>query len=130
MQAVCLFRTELYERQGPLLAQGLLDFTDPLRSKEEQDVYLKCMITLPYSVKPDFSEDAPKFDSNDSSTLYILRFRAFGQKFSMAKKRSTIRTFTENTDSIEANTASCTKTLRTLTENSNLITSTVSTLLY
>ena len=91
--AVCSFCTDLNDGLGPLLAQGLRDYTDPLQTKEGQDVYSKCVITLPHPVKPDFSEDVLRFDGNDSTSLYMLRFEALEQKFSIARKGLTIRTF-------------------------------------
>ncbi len=92
MKAVCSFCSDINDGQGPLLAQGLRDFTDPLQTQEGQDIYSKCVINLPFPVKPDFTEDVLKFDSKDSTTLYMLRFEAFEQNFSVPKKRLIIRT--------------------------------------
>ena len=55
MRALYSFCTDLNDGQEPLLAQGLRDFTDALQSKEGQDVYSKCIITLPHPVKSDFA---------------------------------------------------------------------------
>ena len=118
MGAVCSFCTDLNDGQGPILAQGLRDSTDPLRSKEGQDVYSKCIITLTHPVKPNVSEDGLKFDGNDSSTLYMLRFEAFEQKFSMGKKRLNMRTFKGDTITLSSNAVSCTKNKSTTTDNS------------
>ena len=79
-----------------------------------------------HPVKSDFSKDALKFDGNDSSTLYMLRFEALEQKFSIANKRLNVRTFQEDTITLSSNTMSCTKNKRTTTDNSaSPITSTI-----
>ena len=57
-------------------------------------------------------------------TRRMLHFEAFEQKFSIANKGLTIRTFKENTDVPEASASSCTKNLWTLTGRSALITKT------
>ena len=118
MRAVCSFCTELNDGQGPLLAQGLRDYTDPLQTKEGQDVYSKCVITLPHPVKPDFSEDVLRFDGNDSTSLYMLRFEAFEQKFSMTKKRLTIRTFGHDNCITNPTALICSQDQVTVAENS------------
>ncbi len=57
MRALMSFSEELTDGQGPLLAQGLRDYTDPLQAKEGEDVCSTCSINLPFPVKPDFKED-------------------------------------------------------------------------
>ena len=97
MRAVCSFCSEINDGQRQLLAQGLRDFTDPLQTQEGQNVYSKCVINLPFPMKPDFSEDVFKFDGEDSTTLYLFRFEAFEQNFTIQKKRFIIRTIKSET---------------------------------
>lgn len=91
MKALLSFCNDLEDGQGPLLAQGLRDFTDPLHSEASQDVVSSCNIQLPFPVKPDFEEDVMKFDGNDSTTIYVIRFHAFEQRFATPKKRLMVR---------------------------------------
>ena len=86
------FCSEIDGGQGPLLAQRLTDFSDPLQTGEGQNIYSKCVIKSTFPKKPDFSKDVLKFDGEDSTTLYMHRFKAFGQNFTVHKERFIVRT--------------------------------------
>ena len=38
-------------------------------------------------MKPDFKEDVLQFEGGETTVLYLLRFQAFEQNFSMPRKR-------------------------------------------
>ena len=85
MNALLSFSDDLCGVQGPLLAQGISDFTDPLDSEVGEDILSTCTILLPFPVKPDYDEDVIK-SNGDSTTFYVLRFQAFEQRFAITKK--------------------------------------------
>ena len=91
MHALMSFCDEFQDGQGPLLAQGIRDYTDPLQSEIGEEIVSTCRIPLPFPVKPDFDEDIIKFNGSDSTTIYVMRFKAFDQRFATPKKRLVVR---------------------------------------
>ena len=91
MRAILSFAEELRDGQGPLMVQGLRDYTDPLHAEAGEDVVPTCVIPLPFPVKPNFEEDLIKFDGSDTTTMYVLHFQAFERRFVTLKKRLTVR---------------------------------------
>ena len=61
MTALLSFSEDLCDVQGPLLAQGIRSFTDPLHSEVGEDVTSTCTIPLPFPVEADYDEDVIKF---------------------------------------------------------------------
>ena len=76
MNALLSLSEDLCDGQGPLLAQAIHDFSDPLHSEVGEDVVSTNTIPLPFPVKPDYDEDVIKFNG-DSTAIYVLRFQAF-----------------------------------------------------
>ena len=91
MNAMVSFCEDLKDGQGPLLAQGLRDYTDPLHSEVSEDVVSTCIIPLPFPVKPDFVEDVIKFSGKDSTIIYVIQFHAFEQQFANTKKKLVVQ---------------------------------------
>ena len=91
MRAILSFTEEIRDGQGPFMAQGLRDYTDPLHSQVGEEVVPTCTLQLPFPVKPDFHEDVIKFDGSDTTNIYVLRFQGFEQRFATSKKRFTVR---------------------------------------
>ena len=56
MKAMLSIFYDLNDGQGPLMAQGLRDYTDPIHSEAGQDVVSTSIIPLPFLVKPDSDE--------------------------------------------------------------------------
>ena len=95
MDAVLSFCTDMDVGQGTLLAQGLMDFTEPLQSREGDDIKSTCRIKLPFVVKQDFSQDILKFPGDNTSILYLLRFSAPERNFAIQTQRVPVRNITQ-----------------------------------
>lgn len=117
MRTVCSFCNEIGNGQETLLTQGLRGSTCPLETQEGQVVYSKCIITLALPVKPDFYENALKFDDSDSTTLYMLHFEAIEQNCSVAKKRLTVHNIQMEVNLSENDTSVLKDTQKTVTDN-------------
>ena len=57
MNALMSFCMDLQDGRGPLLAQGIRDYADPLISEVNEEVVSACRIRLPFAVKPEFDVD-------------------------------------------------------------------------
>ena len=91
MKTIVWFTEELQDGQGLLMFQGLREYIDPLHSEAGKEVASTCIISLPFPVKLDLSEDNIKLDGSDTTTIYVLRFQASEQSFVIAKKGSIVR---------------------------------------
>ncbi len=60
MNAILSFCDQLRDDQGPLMAQGMSDDTDPLHLEAGEDAVSPYVVHLPFSVKPDFEEGVIK----------------------------------------------------------------------
>ena len=86
MNALLSFTEDLCDGQSPLLAPGVRDFNDPLHSEVGKDATSTCTTPLPFPVKPDYRDNVIKFNGY-STTIYVLRFKAFEQRFANTKKK-------------------------------------------
>ena len=91
MNSLLSFYTDLEYGQGQIIAQGLCDYTDPLDSKLGEYVVSTCLITFLYPVKPDFDEYFIRFEGEDPTIIYVIRFLAFEQRFATLKKKLVVR---------------------------------------
>jgi len=91
MGAILSFCKDMDIGQGTLLAQGLMDYTEPLQSREDDDIKSTCRIKLPFNVKPDFEQDILRFPGDNTTMLYLLRFSAPERKFALPTQRLAIR---------------------------------------
>ena len=50
-----------------------------------------CRIPLPFAVKPDFDEDEINFSGSETTNIYVIRFKAYEQRFAAPKKKLIVR---------------------------------------
>ena len=118
-RAILSFSEALRDGQGPLLAQGLRDYRDPLHPEACEDVVSTCVVPLPFPVKQDFEEDVLKFDGSDTTTVYILRFQAFEQRFVTPKKQIILRNIHFNEAEIKLATTQSVNSADTVADSQN-----------
>ena len=98
MQAIFSYSEELRDGQRPLMAPGLRDYADPLHADSSKEVASTCIVQLPFPVKSNFEEDLIKFDRSDTTTIYVLRFQGFENKFATTKKKLVVRNIKLNNE--------------------------------
>ena len=118
-KAMLSFCHDLNDGQGPLMAQGLRGYTDPLHSEVGQDVVSTCIIPRPFPVKPDFDENVIKFDGSDSTTIYVMQFQAFEQRFATLKKRLVIQNINRDESGKVSATGQSATSAGTISESQN-----------
>ena len=94
--AILSFCSDMDISHGTLLAQGLMDFLEMFQERQGDSIASTCTITLPFKVKPDFSEDVLSFENSDVR-LYLLRLSAPERNFVALTRRISVHEI-RNTD--------------------------------